>query len=108
MEAQLKAAGGRLAIKVEATTAKELFKAVASVDELFNGETSCGLCQSTDLRFVVREVDGNDYFELRCKCGGKFQFGQKKKGGELFPKRRDDNGFLPNGGWAKYDGKEKS
>ncbi len=98
MEAQLKTASGRLAIKVEGGTVKELFKQIAAIDEIFNAEHQCGLCQSTDLRFVVRTVDENDYYELRCKCGGRFQFGQTKKGGSLFPKRRDE----PNGGWSKY------
>ncbi len=102
MEAQIKTAGGRLLIKIEAANVKELFNAVATVDEVFNSETACGLCNSADIRFVVRTVEENDYYELRCKCGAKFAFGQSKKGGGLFPKRKDDSGYLPNGGWSKY------
>ncbi len=102
MEAQLKTAGGRLLIKLDAPNTKELFKAIASVDEVFNSESACGICNSTDIRFVVRTVEENDYFELRCKCGARFQFGQSKKGGNLFPKRKDESGYLPHGGWAKY------
>jgi hypothetical protein len=45
------------------------------------------------------------HYELICgACGGQFSFGQHKKGGSLFPKRKGDNGFLPNRGWHKWDG----
>jgi hypothetical protein len=95
MEAQLKAGGGRLVIKVEAATAKDLFKQLAACDEIFNAESQCGLCESKDLRFVVRTVDSNDFFELRCAdCNARFAFGQHKTGGTLFPKRST--------GWTKY------
>ena len=53
---------------------------------------------------MVRSVEGNDYYELRCgNCGGILSFGQHKKGGTLFPKRKDDNNnYLPNKGWHKW------
>ena len=54
----------------------------------FTSEEKCGLCGSNNLRFVVRNVEGNDYYELRCvDCGALLAFGQHKKGGTLFPKR---------------------
>ncbi len=108
MEAQIRTTSGRLSIKVEAPTVRDLYKQIAAVDEVFSAETNCGLCQSTDLRFVCRTVEGHDYYELRCRCGARFAFGQSKNGGGLFPKRKDDSGFLANGGWAKYTGEGKA
>jgi hypothetical protein len=92
-----------LEFQVEAEGQKQMFKELSSIQEIF-GEANCGSCGGTDLRFVVRNVDDNDYFELRCKkCNSVLQYGQHKKGGTLFPKRKDDNGnYLENRGWYKY------
>ena len=99
--------GDRLEFELEASGQKELFKELSSIQEIF-GEESCGLCKSTNLKFVVRNVYGNDYFELRCAdCGAILAFGQHKKGGTLFPRRKDDeNKWLPNRGWHKYNPKQ--
>lgn len=93
----------KLEFELEAEGQKEIFKELASIQEIF-GEEKCGLCQSTNLRFVTRNVDGNDYYELRCAdCGAVLAYGQHKKGGTLFPKRKDDEGnYLPNRGWYKW------
>lgn len=99
--------GERLEFELEASGQKELFKELGAIQEIF-GEESCGLCKSTNLKFIVRSVEGNDYFELRCAdCGAILSFGQHKKGGTLFPKRKDDNNaWLPNRGWHKYNPKQ--
>ena len=55
----------KLTLKISAEGQKELFKDLSTVQEIF-GENSCGMCGSTDIKYVVRTVDGNDYFELRC------------------------------------------
>jgi hypothetical protein len=101
--------GDRLEFELEGAGQKELFKELASIQEIF-GEESCGLCGSKNLRFVVRNVEGNDYFELRCNdCGAILAFGQHKKGGTLFPRRKDDNNnWLPNRGWHKWTGKDSA
>jgi hypothetical protein len=93
----------KLEFELEGTGQKEVFKELALIQEIF-GEESCGLCKSTNFKFVVRNVDGNDYYELRCNdCGGILSFGQHKKGGTLFPKRKDDEGnYLPTKGWHKW------
>lgn len=97
----------RLEFEVEGSGQKEVFKELAIIQEIF-GEEVCGLCNKGNLKFIVRNVEGNDYYELRCSdCGGILAFGQHKKGGTLFPKRKDDNGnYLPNKGWHKWT-KEK-
>lgn len=100
----------RLEFELEAAGQKEVFKELATIQEIF-GEEKCGSCGQNSLRFVVRNVDDNDYYELRCNdCGAVLAFGQHKKGATLFPKRKDDNGnYLPNKGWHKWskDNKDK-
>jgi hypothetical protein len=58
---------------------------------------------------VVRENDGNEYYELRCTdCGAKMAFGANKKGGGLFPRRKDTEGnWLPDNGWQRWNTKTK-
>lgn len=98
----------KLEFELEGSGQKEVFKELALIQEIF-GEEKCGLCGSSNIRFIVRTVEGNDYYELRCAdCGAVLAFGQHKKGGTLFPKRKDDDGnYLPNRGWHKYQ-KEKA
>lgn len=93
----------KLQFELEGSGQKEVFKELALIQEIF-GEEFCGLCKSTNVKYIVRNVDGNDYYELRCAdCGAILAFGQHKKGGTLFPKRKDDDGnYLPNKGWHKW------
>jgi len=102
-------ANDRLQFELEGSGQKEVFKELAMIQEIFS-EEKCGVCGCTNIKFVVRNVDANDYYELRCtdsKCGATLSFGQHKKGGTLFPKRKDDdNTYLPNKGWHKYTGKK--
>jgi hypothetical protein len=92
----------KLSVEIEGSGQKEIFKELAVLQEVF-GENKCGLCGNNTIRFMSRNVDDNDYYELRCDCGGILAFGQHKKGGTLFPKRKDDQGnYLPNKGWHKW------
>ena len=97
----------RLSVEVEAKTNKEAFKQLAEFQEIFE-ETNCGSCNSDDLRFIVRNVEGNDFYELKCNsCGSKLAYGQHRVGESLFPKRKlDDSSYdFQNKGWHKWDGK---
>lgn len=98
----------KLEFELDADGQKEIFKELSSLQEIF-GESSCGLCDSPNIKFVVRNVEDNDYYEIRClDCGAILAFGQHKKGGTLFPKRKADDGtWLPNRGWHKWNPKEK-
>ena len=100
---------GKLSVQLECDSQKELFTQLAQFQEVFS-ETKCGKCGSENLRFVVRENDGNEYYELRClDCGAKLAFGVMKKGGGLFPRRKDaDGNWLPDGGWQRWNPKTKS
>lgn len=101
--------------QLEAEKPKDLFKALAEVQEVF-GEAKCGLCGKSDLKFVVRTVEGNDYHELACNsCFAKLSFGaSKQKPGHLFPIRkltkegkasRKDGEYGKHNGWSVYKGK---
>lgn len=104
MEAHYKSRKGNLVLKVEGETQKDLFRELARAQEIFEAESECGLCQSADIRFRVRTIEDNEYFELACACGATFAFGQHKKGGGLFPKRKGENGkILPSHGWSKWE-----
>jgi hypothetical protein len=107
MEAQYRIRGGSLTIKVEGETQRDIFRELARAAETFEAEAECGICHSPQIRFKVRTMDDNEFFELQCVCGARFEFGQHKKGGSLFPKRRGENGPLPNGGWAKWNPKNE-
>lgn len=93
----------KLEFELEGSGQKEVFKELSTIQEIF-GEEACGLCGKRDIRYIVRNVDGNDFYELRCTdCGAILTFGQHKKGATLFPKRKDDkNNYLPNRGWHKW------
>ena len=100
---------GKLSVQFDCETQKDLFSQLSSFQEVFN-ETQCGKCGSENLRFVVRHNDGNEYYELRClDCGAKLQYGVNKKGGTLFPKRKNAEGeWLPDRGWTKWNPKTKT
>lgn len=99
-----------LVISVEAEEQKKLFKEIAVAQEVF-GENRCNKCQSTDLRFVVRTVDGNDFYELHCRnkeCKARFSFGSHRQNETLFPKKKDQDGnWIANNGWLRWDKDKK-
>tara|TARA_Y100000356_G_scaffold126394_1_gene124250 strand:+ start:301 stop:636 length:336 start_codon:yes stop_codon:yes gene_type:complete len=99
---------GRVTAELEADTQVEIFSQLSAFQEVF-GETHCGKCGSDNLKFQIRNVDDNLYYELKClDCGAKLAFGVMKKGGRLFPKRKDKEGnWLPNGGWVKWNPETK-
>ena len=93
---------GPVQIEVDGDT-KSCFAELAAAAEVF-GNPSCGSCGSEQVVPVVREVDGNTYYEMRCQsCGCTLGFGQRKVGGALFPRRKGkDDTWLPNRGWANH------
>ena len=109
MEAQYRTLNGRLVIKTIGDSQKELFRALAVAQEVFEAETRCGCCQSEAIHFQVRSVDKFEYYELVCReCTARFEFGQHRNGQSLFPKRRDENGHpLANRGWKIWKPSEE-
>lgn len=103
-----------LSVEVSGESDKELFSQIAKAQALFE-DSVCGHCGSENIRFVVRQVEGdNEYYELHCKeCGHKLVYGHAKSG-YMYPKRyetnkkgiavKDESGkpkFLPHKGWQK-------
>ena len=96
---------GRINVEIEGDSQRDLFIAIARFQEVFE-ESKCGKCGSENLRFVVRNVDDNQFYELRClDCGAKLSYGAHKVGGGLFPKRKEDGEWLPDRGWVKWNPK---
>ena len=100
-------------IETDADKQSELFEQIAAVQEVF-GEKECGKCKCKQLNFVVRtDKEENKYYELHCpKCFAKLAFGIHKKGGTIFPKRKDNeegditgepHKWLPDHGWMRWD-----
>jgi DNA-directed RNA polymerase subunit RPC12/RpoP len=96
----------RISAEFEGDSPKDLFSSIAKFQEVFE-EDVCGKCGHDHVKFVVRAVDDNHYHELRCSdCGARLSFGANKKGGGLFPKRKDSEGdWLPDSGWVKWNPK---
>jgi len=90
-------------VELEDKDQKSVFKELAALSEVF-GENICGKCNSINLRYMVRVVDDNEFYEIRClDCGSVLAFGSHKKGNTLFPKRKDTEGkYLENKGWVKW------
>jgi translation initiation factor 2 beta subunit (eIF-2beta)/eIF-5 len=94
----------RLSVEIETESAKETFKKLARFQEVFD-ESECALCKNDELQFVVRTVDGNDFFELKCKkCYAKLGYGQHKVGNTLFAKRKKEDGSFDKEtlGWHRW------
>lgn len=81
-------------------------------------ENTCGKCGKHRIVIQVRTVDKYTYYELKCKdCGAILQFGKTDDG--LYPRRYEMDGtkpkldakgekvWLPDGGWIKWDSKQK-
>ncbi len=106
MEAHYRAFGGKLVIKVEGSTIKDLFEQIGPVAEVLDGDDCCGKCGSVHIYPRAREAQGFTYYELVCSdCRAKLSFGQHKDGGTLWAKRTDEHGnALDHRGWIVYLG----
>ena len=95
---------GRMTAEFDVDTQTDLFEQLAYFQEIF-GEEQCAKCGSENLRFQVRKVEDNLYYELKCvDCGAKLAFGTMKVGCRLFPRRKDKEGnWLPDRGWVKWN-----
>lgn len=94
---------GNAEIEADGKDLKDVFTQLSSSVEVF-GNSVCGSCGHKDVVPVVRENQGNTYYELRCtNCGATLSFGQRKADGQLYPKRKDKDGnWLDSRGWVKF------
>ncbi len=103
MNVKLSMVMGGVTVQVEAPDALVAIKELSNYNAFF-GETTCGMCQSTDVVPSHRAAKGYDFYEMACcKCGATLSFWSDQEDGTLFPKRKDKAGnWLDNKGWSKY------
>ena len=71
----------RISAEIEGDSHRDIFAEISKFQEVFE-QGVCGKCGSENIKFVVRTVDDNQYYELRCAdCGARLSFGAMKKGG---------------------------
>jgi hypothetical protein len=118
MKAQYKLKGGKIVIEVEAEKMTDLFESLTHIEDVFGNE-KCELCQSTEVKYVVRQnKDEDKFYEMQCtKCGGKLALSVNKgKEGTMYavkklnkttglPAKVSDEGPFDwdKKGWHKYD-----
>ena len=104
-----------LTLEIECKEQKNLFEDIASIQEVFENQ-SCTLCtQHGPVRFVVRTVEEDLYYEYRCdSCGARLNLSVNKKGGTLYVVRKLKDGMpakvtdtppfdFRTKGWYKFD-----
>jgi hypothetical protein len=109
MKVTYKSKSGRFSVELEGSQ-KEIFGEISDFQEVFEND-KCEACGKSNIRFVVRTVEDNEYYEIHCLekgCRAKLAFGQHKKSDTLFPKRKSESGYLDNQGWTKYVPESKS
>ena len=89
--------------------AKECFTELASAHELFS-HNECKACGSKQVRPVVRDYEGNTYYEMKCDaCRATLGFGQRRVDGALYPRRKGKDGeWLQNDGWVQFSRRDNS
>ena len=61
----------RLTAEIEGDSPRDVFSSIATFQEVFE-EAVCGKCGAENVKFVVRNVDDNLYYEIRCLgCGAR-------------------------------------
>ena len=101
-----KSVDGRLSVEVEGNDMKAMFDELAGAQEVF-GVSVCGACDSKNVFFQVRHVQGNTYRAIRCAdCGCELNYGTRKADGQMYPRRKDKEGnYLDSNGWTKWNPK---
>lgn len=91
-------------IQCEVGKVKDAFEFLAAIGEAF-GISSCGACDSTNIKRVHRKAQGFNFYELRCNdCDHRLEFGVLQDSERLFPRRKDKAGqWRDNDGWYKYE-----
>jgi len=96
--------------ELEARDNKELLEQLSALQDIFE-QPRCTNCGKRNFRYLVREVEGDKYYEIQCKdCGFKLQLSQSKKGNALYPRRKNQKtgkAIGPKGdGWHKWGDEE--
>jgi hypothetical protein len=83
------------------------FAALAAADEVFTNEV-CGKCGHTHTTYVVRNVNGDKYYEKQCmnpSCRAKKPFSLHKEGGTMYfqKKKKGTEEYWGNNGWRVWN-----
>ena len=105
MNATYVSLAGRLRLTRECASITDVLTFLEEVETVF-AHDACRCCGSKNVTFGHAVRQGYDFYEARCAdCSARLQFGQRRDGGGLFPKRKDKQGnVLPDGGWAVWRG----
>lgn len=101
----------KVTLQAEGDSVRDVFEELAKFAEVFGDVVAVKKDWQNgkeihDVIPVVRvDDDDNKYYELKSPSTGiKKAFGCHKKGGGLFPKRKDkDDNWLPDNGWVRWD-----
>ena len=116
MEVKYRSADGRFEVMFDEKDQCGLFEKLAAFQEIFEDDNNVVIenesVPQSDLKFRVRKVDGNEFYEKVYAgnnpklFGYKMEYGSSKENkGCLFPKRKDKEGnYYKNGGWHKWEG----
>ena len=101
---------GPLVFEFDGDNHQELFEQIARTQEVFDNK--CTRCDNDEVRFILRTDDeDNKYYEMQCtnpNCRAKLAFGCNKKGGGMFPKRKDKEGnMVGKWGWGIWNPETK-
>lgn len=104
MKVHYKTRNGRLIFELEGQSPKKLFHDIAVTQEIFEADSTCGCCNSPNIRLRVRMPQDVEFHEMYCDdCAAALSFGQTRQGDRLFAKRKDSEGqLLPNRGWRVW------
>lgn len=85
-------------VTVEAANDKELIEQTSFWEEVAGRAKRCDACDAPEIRLSHRNVNGNDFYALRCtKCGAELKIGQRKAGGFFIKDRDVFTKFVPEG-----------
>lgn len=92
-----------LQIELEFDSQADLFRKLSKYQEIFGESTVINKdgVSSDKVRYVVRTVDDNDYYELQCTDDSKPELKYAKK--KFGMKKGKEQDLFPKSGWVKYD-----
>lgn len=101
--------GSPLSFEFEAADTRDIVEHLSKLDNVFGTDNICGMCQSTNIRWVVQEHtkngETNTYREKRCECKARLKYGSRRVDGELFPRKKDAQGrVIDHDGWERWEG----
>lgn len=113
MKVQCKASK-RFVVEAEGSTFAEVFENLAKLVETYS-EEKCGKCGKDNIVPIVRKVDDDTHYEMKCRdCNARLTI-SKKKTGELYPRRKyhpkqgvvragkvKEGDYIPNKGWEQW------